>query len=142
MSLLQYDVYRYFSSDSIIDQNDQNDQNDIPTDIPKLIKLIEENKKDLNFINSLYNECFNTKTDDPLFDNHIYESISKYEKPNDELDIYKKSDYYVFNMDGYAIKTKEGNNRNWIYAFEIDTEYNFLTNKIKEMERQLALSKI
>ena len=132
---IQNDVYLYFSSDYITDQND------IPNDIPKLIKLIYENKKNLNFITSLYNECFNTKTDDPLFDNHIYESISKYEKPNDELVIYKKSDYYVFNMQEYAIKTKEGNHRNWIYAYEIDTEYNFLTNKIKEIERKLFLFK-
>jgi hypothetical protein len=133
---LQYDVSRYFPSDSVINQNP------IPSDIPELIKLIEENKKNLNFITSLYNECFNAKTDDPIFDTHIYESISKYEKPHDEKTIYKKSEFYVFDTGEYAIKTTEGNYRNWIYAFEIDTEYNFLTNKIKEMERQLALSKI
>jgi hypothetical protein len=133
---LQYDVSRYFPSDSITNQNP------IQTDIPMLIKLIEETKKDLNFIISLYNECFNTKTDDPLFDSHIQESISKYEKPNEEQSIYKKSEYYVFDMGSFNIKTTDGNYRNWIYAFEIDTEYNFLTNKIKEMERQLALSKI
>jgi hypothetical protein len=133
---LQYDVSRYFPSDSI------SNQNPIPTDILKLIKLIEENKQNLNFITSLYNECFNSKTDDPLYDNHIYESISKYEKPHEEQYIYKKSEYYVFDMGSFNIKTTDGNYRNWIYAFEIDTEYNFLTNKIKEMESQLALSKI
>ena len=45
-------------------------------------------------------------------------------------------------MGEYFIKTLDGNYRNWIYAFEIDTEYNFLTNKITEMDRQLSLSKI
>jgi hypothetical protein len=133
---VQYDVSRYFPSDSITNQKP------IPNDIPELIKLICENKQNLNFIISLYNECFNTQTDDPLFDKHIRESISKYEKPHNELFIYVKSEYYVFDMGEYFIKTLDGNYRNWIYAFEIDTEYNFLTNKITEMDRQLSLSKI
>tara|TARA_B110000261_G_scaffold7081_1_gene7293 strand:+ start:577 stop:984 length:408 start_codon:yes stop_codon:yes gene_type:complete len=133
---VQYDVSGYFPSDSITNQKP------IPHDIPELIKLICENKQNLNFIMSLYNECFNTQTDDPLFDKHIRESISKYEKPHNELFIYVKSEYYVFDMGEYFIKTLDGNYRNWIYAFEIDTEYNFLTNKITEMDRQLSLSKI
>lgn len=133
---LQYDVSRYFPSDSIIINNIQT------TDIQELVKLIDENKKHLNFINSIYNECFNTKTDDRLFDIHIIESISKYERSNDEHNIYKKSDYYVFDMGGYTIQTLEGNYRNWIYAFEIDTEYNILASNIKEIEKQLVKCKI
>ena len=82
---VQYDVSRYFPSDSIINQKP------IPNDINELIKLIYENKQNLNFIISLYNECFNTKPDDPLFDNHIRESILKYKKPHNEPVIYKKA---------------------------------------------------
>jgi hypothetical protein len=128
---LELDVSDYFDSffHKVINKN-------IPKlSVIELEKLIAKKKDTLKFIDSIYEETFNAKYDD--FNDYIIESISKYDFKNDELAIYEKSEYFVFETGGYYVETKEGNQRNWIYCFEIDTAYNTLKNKIKNLERKL-----
>ena len=50
-------------------------------------------------------------------------------KSTDELIIYEKSEYYVFDTGIHFIRTKDGKYRNWIYAVEINKAYNALQDE-------------
>ena len=106
--------------------------NVIPEDIQELEMLIEKKKNTLEFINLIYDECYNDNF-------NIIKSISNYLKCNDELIIYEKSEYYVFDTGRHFIRTKDGNYRNWIYAVEINKAYNALQDEI--INFQLILEK-
>ena len=108
--------------------NNKKKDNVIPEDIADLQMFIVKKKNTIEFINLIYDECFNAK--DNLYYNHIIRSISRYVNYNNEKQIYKKSNYYIFDMGIYFIRTKEGNYRNWIYAFEIDEAYSNLQLEI------------
>lgn len=128
---IQLDASRYFESYF----NDLKKPLQIPDDNNKLEKLIDEQKNKHDFINSVYEECFNAKNDP--YDSYIHETIVSYKNINNEPLIYEKSEYYVFDMDGYFIDTKEGNNRNWIYSSEIEEAYNKLKETIENLELTL-----
>lgn len=100
------------------------EDNVIPGDIDNLTLFIAKKKNTLEFINLIYDECFNAK--DNIYYNHIIQC--------NEKQIYKKSNYYIFDMGIHFIRTKEGNYRNWIYAFEIDEAYNALQFEIINLD--------
>jgi hypothetical protein len=114
----QLNASRYFNKTKV---------NIIPEDIQELEMLIEKKKNTLEFINLIYDECYND----------LY--ISNYLKGNDELIIYEKSEYYVFDTGIHFIRTKDGKYRNWIYAVEINKAYNALQDEI--INFQLILDK-
>jgi hypothetical protein len=129
----QLNTFKYFE----LYFSDNKTDNFIPEDIPELESLISTKKTTLEFINFIYDECFNATSNSYQY--HISKTISNYINCNDEQFIYDKSKYYVFDMDRYFIRTKEGNYRNWIYAFEIDKAYNDLQDEIINL--QLILEK-
>jgi hypothetical protein len=129
---IQLDASRYFES---YFSNDKKPLLQIHIDDNNLVKLIDEQKNTLDFINSVYEECFNAKNDSS-YDSYILETIASYKNINDETLIYEKSEYYVFDMDGYFIDTKEGNTRNWIYSFEIEEAYNKLKETIEDLDNR------
>ena len=104
----QLNASRYFNKTKV---------NIIPEDIQELEMLIEKKKNTLEFINLIYDECYNDL------------DISNYLKGNDELIIYEKSEYYVFDTGRHFIRTKDGKYRNWIYAVEINKAYNALQDE-------------
>jgi hypothetical protein len=106
--------------------------NVIPDDIDNLTLCIAKKKNTLEFITLIYDECFNAK--DNIYYKHIMLSISRYVNYSNEKQIYKKSNYYIFDMGIHFIRTKEGNYRNWIYAFEIDEAYNALQLEIINLD--------
>jgi hypothetical protein len=114
----QLNASRYFNKTKV---------NIIPEDIQELEMLIEKKKNTLEFINLIYDECYNDL------------DISNYLKGNDELIIYEKSEYYVFDTGRHFIQTKDGKYRNWIYAVEINKAYNALQDEI--INFQLILDK-
>jgi hypothetical protein len=114
----QLNASRYFNKTKV---------NIIPEDIQELEMLIEKKKNTLEFINLIYDECYNDL------------GISNYLKGNDELIIYEKSEYYVFDTGRHFIQTKDGKYRNWIYAVEINKAYNALQDEI--INFQLILDK-
>lgn len=114
----QFNASRYFNKTKV---------NIIPEDIQELEMLIEKKKNTLEFINLIYDECYNDL------------DISNYLKGNDELIIYEKSEYYVFDTGRHFIRTKDGKYRNWIYAVEINKAYNALQDEI--INFQLILDK-
>lgn len=109
--------------------------------IDQIKKLIVKNKAMLNFLQNLYEETFIARYDD--FDDNILATIAKYKHENDEILLYEKSKYFVFETGEYYVKTKEGNSQelklrcNWIYNSEIDTLYETIENKIKRLEKKL-----
>jgi hypothetical protein len=129
----QLDTSRYFASYFIGITNPLFTR--IPEDINELDVLIDEMKNTLDFINSVYEEGFNTKKklNDP-YDEYILETIALYENVNTERVMYRKSEYYVFDLGGYFISTKDKNIRNWIYSLEIEDAYNTLKEKIQNLE--------
>jgi hypothetical protein len=129
---IQLDASRYFES---YFSDDKKPLLQIHIDDNNLEKLIDEQKNTLDFINSVYEECFNAKNDSS-YDSYILETIASYKNINDETLIYEKSEYYVFDMDGYFIDTKEGNTRNWIYSFEIEEAYNKLKETIEDLDNR------
>lgn len=108
----------------------------IPENILELEKRIIKKKKSLNFLDELYNvEKYNSTINQ--FNEDILEKIDLYENPNNEKFLFEKSDYYIIYLDGYYIKTKEGNYRNWIYSIEIGKEYEQLEKYIIILEEEL-----
>ena len=146
-SKLQIDTMYYFDSyfHNIIRTNMSK------LDIPELEKRIAKKKDTLKFIDSIYKETFDATCptnnayiyDDifcekyATFNDYILETISGYENANDEKILYEKSEYFVFETGGYFVESNEGNHRNWIYSFEIETAYNTLKKIIKNLERKL-----
>jgi hypothetical protein len=106
--------------------------NEIILNNEELEKFIDKLKNTLDFINEVYENCFDAKTDS--YHEYIIKSIAKYENAHDEFVIYEKSKYYVFDTGGYFFKTKEGNVRNWVYSSEIEESYNTLKKAIETLE--------
>jgi hypothetical protein len=142
---LQLDAHYYFGSffHKVIDPKTPE------LDVPDLEKLIAKKKNTLILIDSIYKETFKAKsTDNNIyednfgqqyvnFNDYILATISKYENSVEELMLYEKSEYFVFETGGYYTKTKKGNHRNWIYSCEIETAYSTLKKEIKNLERKL-----
>lgn len=106
--------------------------NIIPEDISELKYIISKKKNTSEFLHFIYDQCFNVK--DTSYNKHITKTIKNYVNCNDELYMYEKSEYYIFDIDKNFIRTKEGNYRNWIYAFEIDKAYNDLQDELINLE--------
>jgi hypothetical protein len=54
------------------------------------------------------------------------------------MTVFEESEYFIFNMGGYYIKTAEGNHRNWLYSQEIDCEYERLEKYLHQLESALV----
>ena len=139
---LQLDAHYYFGS--VFNKVKKNTP---PMDLADIEKLISKKKDTLKFLDSIYEETFKAKSTDVNiyednfgqkyvnFNDYILASILKYDNSIEELMMYEKSEYFVFETGGYYTE-KKGNHRNWIYACEIETAYNTLKKEIKKLERK------
>ena len=142
---LELDAHYYFGSifHKVVKKNTP------PMDIPDLEKLIAKKKATLKFLDAIYKETFNTMCINDIiyednfgqkyvnFNDYILATISKYENSVEELMLYEKSEYKVFETGEYYTETKAGNHRKWIYCCEIDAAYKNLKKEIKNLEQKL-----
>lgn len=129
MSTIQFNAYKYF------DEYFQDPEKPIlvPDDTEELYKIFVKQNDTLEFINSIYHNCFNAKTENQ-FDEHIQKTMISYKNNHQEIISYEKSLYFVFDLGEYYIETKDKNIRNWIYAKEVKKAHKMLTGKIEKLE--------
>jgi hypothetical protein len=125
----QEKAHYYFDIDEINAR-----KTDIPENILELEKRIEEAEENLKFIEIIYDELEDSNSYHKEF---ILEDIKLFENENDELAIFEESEYYIFHLDEYYIETAEGNERNWIYAVELEKEYERLEKYIYDLKSHL-----
>jgi hypothetical protein len=122
----------YFDIDAM---NKRKQHKEIPENIMILEKIIEKTKEDIAFVNDLYefSEDF-----DYTYNEYIVTEYIPYDIAMNDATLLVNSEYYIFHMDGYYIKTAEGNHRNWLYSQEIDCEYERLEKYLHQLESALV----
>lgn len=108
----------------------------IPKNIVELEHKITKKRESILFLESLYDEEYIDSTIDH-FNEYTIETIDSYENASDEKLLFEESGYYVIDLGGYYIETKEGNYRNWVYDIELNTEYKQLKKNIVILEEEL-----
>jgi alpha-mannosidase len=108
----------------------------IPENVLELEKAIEKTKKNIAFIEPLFEYLSND--DYYLTYDEIVAEIYAFEHNSIEMTVFEESEYFIFNMGGYYIKTAEGNHRNWLYSQEIDCEYERLEKYLHQLESALV----
>ena len=108
-----------------------------PENIIDYYKLIDDTKKFIELMNSIYEELEDSnnswKKEDILYKiRHVYKECDS------EMTIFKESKYFIFHTGGYYIQTTEGNKRNWIYSHELDSEIEELKNYLRKLESVLV----
>jgi hypothetical protein len=121
----------YFDIDAM---NKRKQHKEIPENIMILEKIIEKTKEDIAFVNDLYefSEDF-----DYTYNEYIVTEYIPYDIAMNDATLLVNSEYYIFHMDGYYIKTAEGNHRNWVYVAEINDEYERLLKYLEELEAKM-----
>jgi len=87
-------------------------------------------KNTITFIDNLWMEM----TFEGKFKKYLDAKAIEYE----ETDLMLKSDYILYDLDLYYIKTKNGKHeRNWIYDVELEEIKNILNNILKNLDEQI-----
>jgi hypothetical protein len=59
-----------------------------------------------------------------------------------ENSILEKSQYLIYDLDGYAINLNNNNYRQWVYKYEIDLYIKMCNNNINSLEKAITLHNI
>ena len=120
----QREASYYFDFDSIKKRN-----NDISENIIILEESIKKTKEDIVFMDALYDFLKDYK--------NSYNEIMTYDMAMNDTMLLAISEYYIFYMGKYYIKTAEGNHRNWVYASEINYERKRLEKYLSQLEEKM-----
>ena len=125
----QREASYYFDFDSIKKRN-----NDISENIIILEESIKKTKEDIAFMDVLYEflEDFNYSHNEYIVDKDL-----SYDTAMNDAMLLAISEYFIFHMDKYYIKTAEDNHRNWVYASEINDERERLEKYLTQLEEKM-----
>jgi len=101
------------------------------------INKIEYKIKKFNDLISFLNEIL-----DDMYYVDEYDDILDTINNFNENSILEKSQYLIYDLDGYAINLNNNNYRKWIYKYEIDSYIKMCNNNINSLEKAITLHNI
>ena len=123
-SYLQRDCYLFFNN---LEKNLEFEYN--KNDIIDIEKTKEKIEKNLSLIKKAWMEM--------TYEGEYSDYYDNFAKENKEEELLNKSNYILFELDGYAIKLSNGNYRYWIYENELEYAIDILIKKKKNIEKEL-----
>ena len=101
--------------------------------IDKIEYKIKKFNNLISFLNEILDDMYYVDEYDDILD-----TINNF----NENSILEKSQYLIYDLDGYAINLNNNNYRNWVYKYEIDSYIKMCNNNINSLEKALTLHNI
>lgn len=101
--------------------------------IDKIEYKIKKFNNLISFLNEILDDMYYVDEYDDILD-----TINNF----NENSILEKSQYLIYDLDGYAINLNNNNYRKWVYKYEIDSYIKMCNNNINSLEKAITLHNI